>query len=236
MPDDKVTDLVTLELLKVAELPLGIAGVNGVLEVTIVKDEVPLLIPVSLLRDLGACVDLVSNELKLGKYDNKASMSVLKSGHVSVYVLDFDSEGWRIPKEALEHGLHEQDFRIEYGATAMSTFKSGCPNQFETTCGSSHHVDVRAAQQDFQGHGASKCFIQCQHGESKGGKACKGHAEVERHGGEAGADHSVLRGDHSNSRRCSGRSSALARRWLALWLCSSVWTGGDCAPTCHQGR
>ena len=51
----------------VAELPLGIAGVNGVLEVTIVKDEVPLLLPVSLLRDLGACVDLVNNELKLGK-------------------------------------------------------------------------------------------------------------------------------------------------------------------------
>ena len=220
----------------VAELPLGIAGVNGVLEVTIVKDEVPLLIPVSLLRDLGACVDLVNNELKLGKYDKKASMSVLKSGHVSVSVLDFDSEGWRIPKEALDHGLHEQDFRIEPGAIAMSTFKSGSPNQFDTTCGSSHHVDVRATQQDFQGYGASKCFIQCQHGESEGGKACKSHAEVERHGGEAGADHQVLRRDHSTSRRCSGRSSALARRWLALWLCSSVWTGGDCAPLACVSR
>ena len=34
----------------VVELPIGIAGVNGVLEVTVVQEDVPLLLPVKLLR------------------------------------------------------------------------------------------------------------------------------------------------------------------------------------------
>ena len=210
----------------VAELPLGIAGVNGVLEVTIVKDEVPLLLPVSLLRDLGACVDLVNNELKLGKYDKKASMRVLKSGHVSVDVMDFDVEGWRMPQEAQAHGLQEKDFQLLSCDTAMSIFKQETRNQFDFTSGHPHHVDVRATQQDFSGYGTSKCFVQC--GEPPGGKACQGHAKVEGAAGETAANHPIFR--RSFSRSSSSRSSALARRWLALWLCSSFWGSGDCAP------
>lgn len=210
----------------VAELPLGIAGVNGVLEVTIVKDEVPLLLPVSLLRDLGACVDLVNNELKLEKYDKKASMRVLKSGHVSVDVMDFDVEGWRMPQEARAHGLQEKDFQLLSCDTAMSIFKQETRNQFDSTSGHPHHVDVRATQQDFSGYGTSKCFVQC--GGPAGGKACQGHAKVEGAAGEAAADHSIFRRSHSRS--SSSRGSALARRWLALWLCSSFWGTGDCAP------
>ena len=210
----------------VAELPLGIAGVNGVLEVTIVKDEAPLLLPVSLLRDLGACVDLVNNELKLGKYDKKASMRVLKSGHVSVDVMDFDVEGWRMPQEAQAHGLQEKDFQLLSCDTAMSIFKQETRNQFDFTSGHPHHVDVRATQQDFSGYGTSKCFVQC--GEPPGGKACQGHAKVEGAAGETAANHPIFR--RSFSRSSSSRSSALARRWLALWLCSSFWGSGDCAP------
>ena len=218
----------------VAELPLGIAGVNGILEVTIVKDEVPLLIPVSLLRDLGACVDLVNNELLFGKYDKRADMKVLKSGHVAVDILNFDKEGWSIPQEAVSHGLQNRDFQLPVISTAMSTFKQDARNQFEATYRPSHHVDVRAAEQDFSGHGASKCFVQC--GECRGGETCQSHGEVEGTSGEAGAHHSVVRGGHSSSRRSNCRSSALARRWLALWICSSIWSGGDCAPVACVSR
>lgn len=34
----------------VVELPIGIAGVNGILEATVVTEDVPLLLPVKLLR------------------------------------------------------------------------------------------------------------------------------------------------------------------------------------------
>ena len=220
----------------VAELPLGIGGVNGILEVTIVKDEVPLLIPVSLLRDLGACVDLVNNELVLGKYGKKTSMNVLKSGHVSVDVLNFSSEGWSIPQEAVNQGLQEHDFRITPIETAMSTFKQKTRNQFEVTRGSSYHVDVRAAEQDFTRHGEGSCFLQCQHGGPPSGKACPSYGQVEGSGDEDGADHPIFRGSYSSTRRTHGRSSALARRWLALWICTSIWSGGDCAPIACVSR
>ncbi|CAJ1429454.1 unnamed protein product [Effrenium voratum] len=41
-----------------AEVPLGIAGINGVLEVTVVEESVPLLIPISLLTALESIIDL----------------------------------------------------------------------------------------------------------------------------------------------------------------------------------
>ena len=209
---------------------------NGILEVTIVKDEVPLLIPVSLLRDLGACVDLVNNELSLGKYGKKTSMNILKSGHVSVDVLNFSSGGWSLPQEAIEQGLQEQDFRLQMIGIAMSNLKQKAINQFEVNRGSSRHVDVRAAGQDFSGYGESSCFLQCQHGGSQGGQASPGHGKMEGARDEDGADHSILRRSYSSTRRSNGGGSRLARRWLALWICASVWSGGECAPIACVSR
>ena len=72
----------------IALMPLGIAGVCGVLECTVVRDEVPLLLPIKLLRDLEASVDLKSNNLILQKFDVRIPMKVMPFGHATVSVTD----------------------------------------------------------------------------------------------------------------------------------------------------
>lgn len=54
---------------------------------TVVKEDVPLLLPIRLLRDLDAVIDLGRNQLKLK--DTLIPMNTLPSGHASVDVLDF---------------------------------------------------------------------------------------------------------------------------------------------------
>ena len=48
----------------VCELPVGLAGVPGVLEVTVVAEDVPLLIPISLLKALGAVINIPKSTIQ----------------------------------------------------------------------------------------------------------------------------------------------------------------------------
>ncbi|CAK8996137.1 Retrovirus-related Pol polyprotein from transposon RE1 (Retro element 1) (AtRE1) [Includes: Protease RE1 [Durusdinium trenchii] len=97
----------------VAEIPLGLNGLCGVLECTVVKEEVPLLLPIRLLRELGARIDLDSNTLTLTKHDICLSMNVLNSGHAAVDVCRFGPEGWKMPPDATRAGRSEKDFAMD---------------------------------------------------------------------------------------------------------------------------
>ena len=77
------------EVIGIAEMPLGIAGVNGLMELTVITDDVPLLLPIKLLKRLKAVVDLDDNILELRAYQVKAPLTELPSGHVSVGVTEF---------------------------------------------------------------------------------------------------------------------------------------------------
>jgi hypothetical protein len=48
------------KVIGIAAIPLGIGGVSGILEATVVEGEVPLLLPVRMLKELGAIIDLPS--------------------------------------------------------------------------------------------------------------------------------------------------------------------------------
>eukprot|EP00439_Symbiodinium_sp_Y106_P075644 s391_g15.t1 len=69
----------------VIEAPMGIAGVNGLLEMTM---------------------------LVLKKYDAKASLYDLPSGHVAVDVMAFAPEGWSLPREAAAVKLSTEQFTL----------------------------------------------------------------------------------------------------------------------------
>ena len=56
---------------------------NGLLEVTVVQDNVPLLLPIKLLRQLKAIVDLDQNILHLKAYGVQIGMREMPSGHMS---------------------------------------------------------------------------------------------------------------------------------------------------------
>ena len=60
---------------KVIEIPLGLGGVNGILEATVVAEDVPLLIPVRLLRELRAVVDFSTESVFFKKHGTQTTMS-----------------------------------------------------------------------------------------------------------------------------------------------------------------
>ena len=66
----------------VCELPVGIAGVVGVLETAVIADDVPLLLPVSLLKALGAIVNLPESKFQLTAVHAETPKSTMASGHL----------------------------------------------------------------------------------------------------------------------------------------------------------
>ncbi|OLP86862.1 DNA topoisomerase 3-alpha [Symbiodinium microadriaticum] len=98
------------KVLGIAELPIGLAGINGLLEVTVVQDNVPLLLPIKLLRQLRAVVDLDANLLRLKAYGVETSMHEMPSGHMSVSVTSYAPEGWSLPHAAQTQSLKPEQY------------------------------------------------------------------------------------------------------------------------------
>ncbi|CAE7574436.1 C15C7.7 [Symbiodinium natans] len=94
----------------VCEVPIGLGGVPGVLELTVVAEDVPLLLPVSLLRALGSVIDLSKDKITFSKVNGECNMTTLPSGHAAVDVLDFGPEGWVMPSACAGRRM-ESDFR-----------------------------------------------------------------------------------------------------------------------------
>ena len=94
----------------VVQVPVGLGGVPGVMELTVVADNVPLLIPVNLLRALKALVDLGGNYLHMPAVGASCSMQTLPSGHPAIDVTDYGA-GWVLPKECPDKRI-EHEFRL----------------------------------------------------------------------------------------------------------------------------
>ena len=84
----------------VAEIPVGVRGINGLIEATVVAEEVPLLLSIKFLKAVDAVVDLCHGELGLNKFGVKMPLHHLRSGHVAVNVLSFNSNGWSLPDDS----------------------------------------------------------------------------------------------------------------------------------------
>eukprot|EP00435_Cladocopium_sp_Y103_P020155 s1114_g4.t3 len=85
--------------LGVVLIPIGIAGVNGILETTVVDGDVPLLLPVRMLTGLKAIINLESLSMKLQAYDVEVPLHELPSGHVTVDIMEFDKGKFSMPME-----------------------------------------------------------------------------------------------------------------------------------------
>ncbi|CAE7498867.1 TY1B-DR1 [Symbiodinium sp. CCMP2592] len=121
----------------VCEIPLGIGGTPGVLEATVVSDDVPLLIPISLLRALGSVIDLPSNVLRLTFVNSEAPMTTLPSGHAAVSIVDFGSCGWQFPEACLGK-RKETDFRVNTSSGSRGSLNSMVAATFRSPA----HVSV----------------------------------------------------------------------------------------------
>ena len=130
------------KVIGIAELPIGLAGINGLLEVTVVQDSVPLLLPVKLLRQLRAVVDLDDNLLRLKAYGVETKMHELPSGHLSVSVTSYAPEGWSLPRAAQSHALKPEQYVL---------VTSGFLNQSMSSLESSRAPSVKFDTGDLNG-------------------------------------------------------------------------------------
>ena len=79
-------------------MPSGMGGVNGIVKYTVVDSPgVPPLTPVSLLKQVGAVIDLNSNTMDLKKIETTTTLRTLPSGHVAHRLTEFAPDGWKAP-------------------------------------------------------------------------------------------------------------------------------------------
>ena len=73
-------------------------GVNGIVKFSVVDSPgVPPLTPVSLLKQVGAVIDLNSNTMDLKKIETTTTLRALPSGHVAHKLTEFALGGWKAP-------------------------------------------------------------------------------------------------------------------------------------------
>ena len=99
--------------LGVCELPLGIGGVSGILETAVVEGEVPLLLPVKLLKQLRSVINLDEECLEMRAIGTTVPMTRLPSGHYTIEVVDFAGKDWQLPTAAAQAGRSDSEFRWE---------------------------------------------------------------------------------------------------------------------------
>lgn len=196
----------------VVEIPIAVSGINGVVEATAVEEDVPLLLSIRFLREVQAVVDISGGKLHLNKFGTSASLHDLPSGHVAVNIVDFPEEGWNAPHEAIAQDRTTKDFKMSMPVAAM------CATSFATTespvehLPSDRHGPLQATRED----------------EARGGpKARRGRCED---GGSTQArsaqlDQSFEKGSRADrALRGTGAGRRLARRWIVLWIASSMLT------------
>ena len=80
------------------EMPSCLGGVKGIVKYTVVDSPgVPPLTPVSLLKQVGAVIDLNSNRVDLKKIETTTTLRTLPSGHVAHKLTEFAPGGWKAP-------------------------------------------------------------------------------------------------------------------------------------------
>ena len=104
------------EVVGVALIPMGIGGCNGLLEVTVVAGEVPLLLPVKLMKQLKAVIDFNQNKFVLTDEGIELPMQELASGHVVIDICHVHQDGFKVPEQA---PFCENDFRLQATIQAM---------------------------------------------------------------------------------------------------------------------
>ena len=85
----------------VVNVPLGVAGTNGVLPFTVLQDgpnhRTPPLLPIAWLESVGATIDCQNDQLIL--QDGSATpMRKLPTKHRAVDIMNFSADGWDLPR------------------------------------------------------------------------------------------------------------------------------------------
>eukprot|EP00971_Amphidinium_carterae_P353043 6492804-Amphidinium_carterae.1 len=111
-------------------LPIGLGGSPGLVDVTIIEHEmVPLLLPISLQRDLGMVLSLPDKVAVWTTLTGAKSKLVdLPSGHIAVSVTDWSDMGWQIPADLPSHLAQVIDINTCVADQAIYVGTEGWPH------------------------------------------------------------------------------------------------------------
>ncbi|CAL1165045.1 unnamed protein product [Cladocopium goreaui] len=84
------------KVIGVVLIPLGVGGLNGVLEATVVEGDVPLLLPVKMMKQLKAIIDFSKGIFTITSESIEVPMFELPSGHVTIDILNFADTGFEV--------------------------------------------------------------------------------------------------------------------------------------------
>lgn len=107
------------KVIGIVAIPLCIGGNTGILEATVVEGEVPLLLPIRMLRQLGAVIDLPALCIHFSHFQRTLPLNVLPSGHVAIEIVDFGEKGFHL-ESCGEMPYQESDFRNALGSISQS--------------------------------------------------------------------------------------------------------------------
>ena len=134
-------------------IPVGLGGINGVLEATVVEGDIPLLLPIRLLKFLGAIINIPENHIFFAKHAVKVLMKELHTGHMVINITEFAQEGFQTPQELGKEYDFKHNHEICDGQNAVMLAQQS-PNGGTTSprsaerSGSSFRNDGRSAGQD----------------------------------------------------------------------------------------
>eukprot|EP00435_Cladocopium_sp_Y103_P019395 s2098_g4.t1 len=105
------------KVLGVVLIPLGIGGLNGVLEATVVEGDVPLLLPVRMMKQLRAIVDFSKGIFCISNESIEVPMFDLPSGHVTIEIMNFAATGFEVSDP--DAPCSTRDFQLHVSSRAM---------------------------------------------------------------------------------------------------------------------
>ena len=202
----------------VVEIPVGIAGVNGLIEATVVEEDVPFLLSIKFLQQVKATISLSEQELHLGAFGRSTKLQEMPTGHVAVDVLQFEAQGWSLPTSVPLFEERKNGFHF------LSTAPLGLNSSFMWNSTKPHLRLGSIADGSLQSHGQDRANgfeIQC-------GKLSLATQPRARHSSLA---HSDGKGGRSHGAgKSSGQSQRLAGRWIRAWLACAI-VSCQCTPS-----
>ncbi len=144
-------------VLGVVMLPIGVGGVNGVLEATVVEGDVPLLLPIRMLRGLKSVIDLDTMSLSMKRYGVTVEMHELPSGHVTVDVMQFENDVFKMPMEIPECSSSDFQLPQQHGSGHLNLCNSVAMVAQSANTSNSKPEKIGTFQQASYGDAAGAC-------------------------------------------------------------------------------
>ena len=222
-------------VLGVVLIPMGIGGINGLLECTVIEGDVPMLLPIRMMKGLRTVIDVDKMELHMKAYDTTVHMHELPSGHLTIDIMEFENGKFSLPHGSPECSLG--DFQVKQGVSECLWNHLPCEAMVAQSTNRANSNSPRTKSSLSNVVFAGTCE---EPGESHGG-ACKSTTEREGCGhvrtasckkSTKGLAHHHGQGDHHvGAGRAPAHCGRLAATLTALtWLAFGVQGGeaGGC--------